>query len=76
MKLKYDEPLSKYGLNCNVRRYMEVDADTSPPALFPAGNNFREVHAMRAPYYSRGTGVIQNKHSTDIQSTNRVRTSV
>jgi len=55
---------------------MEVDADTSPPALFPAGNNFREVHAMRAPYYSRGTGVIQNKHSTDIQSTNRVRTSV
>mmetsp|Transcript_28613 Transcript_28613/g.70547 ORF Transcript_28613/g.70547 Transcript_28613/m.70547 type:complete len:1443 (+) Transcript_28613:253-4581(+) len=31
-----------------------VDADVRPPHLLPSGDNFREVHAARSPFYSRG----------------------
>ena len=33
---------------------ISVDAAFEPPHLFPPGDNFREVHAARTPYYSRG----------------------
>lgn len=31
-----------------------VDPGLSPPFLLPLGDNFREVHAARAPFFSRG----------------------
>lgn len=33
---------------------ISVNADVEPPHLHPEGNNFRDVHVVRNPYYKRG----------------------
>lgn len=33
---------------------VSLDADTQPPHVLPSGDNFREVHGVRAGFYSRG----------------------
>ena len=101
MKLQYDETLSNYAFNFNLRRFIEGvsgESDTearwvgvcasdcatgrflvgawlddgSAGGLRTALSTLKPVEVVAPP----GRRVIETKHSTDVESSNRARASV
>jgi len=67
-KVEYHEPLSNFPFNGNLRRYTAVQAEKEAEALKLelSGKEDALNDAM-------ARGGIENKHYTNVESTNRVR---